>query len=349
MTNANATVTTTTINVPSGEYLILPSGACGFNILGEITNAPVFTTNLVSTATNANGFVDTVSTVTSFTPHQFLVQPINCTNTAFSTGLYEGIEKVQFVRADFDSLLGQFFQPVTNNYTMTTITNSQAVVQRFQRIVTVPDILLTAQNDVAANLFDGTVTRTAMPFDMDNVGAGLAGPGTINPRATISYNKIGDAFQNGYAFSGAATNAYFENSQMPVLQWASFDASTNDPVLYPNGTSIANLQNQVLIQVTPPPPTLPDGTNGVAYPAQTFTAAGGAFSPPYTWALASGSQPMPSGLYFTNSAPGVPNDTIAGTPANNPTGPFGAPFDFTVQLTDSLGRSVNWNYTITIH
>ena len=71
VTNANATFTTTTLNVPSGEYLILPSGACGFNILGEITNAPVFTTNLVSTATNANGFVDTVSTVPPSRPTSF--------------------------------------------------------------------------------------------------------------------------------------------------------------------------------------------------------------------------------------------------------------------------------------
>ena len=43
------------------------------------------------------------------------------------------------------------------------------------------------------------------------------------------------------------------------------------------------------------------------------------------------------GIILYQLGAGVPNDTIAGTPANNPTGPFGAPFDFTVQLTDSLG------------
>ncbi len=349
VTNANVTTSTTTVNVPSGEYLVLPAGACGFNILGEITNAPVITTNFVSTATNGNGFVDTISTVTSFTPHQFLVQPINCTETPFSTGLYEGIQRVQFVRANFDSLLGRFFQPFTNSYTMTIITNGTATVQKFQRVVSAPDILLTAQNE-ATGVSDLTVTRT-MTFDMDNAGTGLAGPGTINPRSTLIYNKVGDAFQNGYEiFNVLNTNADVqEASQMPVLQWASFDASTNDPVLYPNGTSIANLQSQVLVQVSPPPPALPDGTNGMVYPAQTFTATGGAFTPPYTWGLAPGSQPLPSGLSWMSSVPGGPTDTISGTPAGNPTGPAGAPFDFTVQLTDSLGRSVNWNYTITIH
>jgi hypothetical protein len=336
-TNANYTYSTTTINVPSGEYLILPAGACGFKILSELPLPTVYTTNLISTATNANGFVDTVSTVTSFTPHQFLVQPIDCTSTPFSTGLYEGIEGVQFAKANYDSLLGQFFQPVTNNYTMTMITNSQTVVQKFQRIATAPDILLTAADDIGGNTFNGTVTRN-ITLDQDNIGAGLAGPGTINPRTTISYNKVGSAFENGYFLTALDTNAFLlEANQMPVLQWASFGASTNDPVLYPDGTSIANLESQVLIQVTPPPPTLPDGTNGAAYPATPFSAAGGAFTPPYTWGLVSGLGAPPPGLSLSGSG------IFSGTPTQAGT------FDFTVQLTDSLGRSVNWNYTITIH
>jgi len=334
----NSTVSTATVSVPSGEYLILPPGACGFNILAEITNPPVFTTNIISSATNSNGFVDTVAQVTSFTPHQFLVQPINCTSTPFSTGLYEGIEKVQFVRADFDSLLGQFFQPVTNNYTMTMITNSQTVVQNFQRIATAPDILFSASDFIAANTFDGTVTRN-VTFDQDNNLAGLAGPGTINPRTTFSYNKVGDAFENGFIFTGfLSTNLFVqEASQIQVVQWASFDFSTNDPVLYPNGSSILNLESQVLVQVSPPPPTLPDGTNGVPYAAINFTASGGAFSPSFTWTLVPGLGGLPPGLSLSGGG------TLSGTPTQSGT------FDFNIQLTDKLGRTVNWFYSITIH
>jgi len=344
----NSTTTTTTINVPSGEYLILPPGACGFKILNELALPPVLTTNFISSATNGNGFVDTISTVTSFTPHRFVVQPINCTSTPFSRGLYEGIETVQFVKANFDSLLGQFFQPVTNNYTMTVITNSQTVVQKFQRIATAPDILLSAADDIAANTFDGSVVRN-ITFNQDNVldangVAGglatptLAGPGTINPRTTIIYNKVGSAFENGYFLTALNTNVFVqEANHVPVLQWASFDASTNDPVLYPNGTSIANLQSQVLVQISPPPPTLPDGTNNAPYPAQTFTATGGAFTTPYTWALVSGLGGLPPGMSLSGDG------TLSGTPTQAGT------FDFTIQLTDSLGRSVNWNYTINIH
>src|SRR6202034_2438902 len=92
--------------------------------------------------TNAAGFVGSESIVTLFTNRTFVVRPIVC--AAASTALYEGIQKIQFVRADFDSLLGRLFQPITSDYTMTTVTNSRTQMQRFQRVVTAPDILLSA-------------------------------------------------------------------------------------------------------------------------------------------------------------------------------------------------------------
>jgi hypothetical protein len=355
------------VDLPTGDFFIIPANWCSFSIVATLltnvsyaTNFSIATATTILTITNTiytNG-ISTNSTVSvstnvqqysvsiyaSSTNHTFLIQPEACSLVPFATGLRPGIERVQFVKASYDSLLGRTFQPITNYYTMQLINNSQVVTQFFQRVVLAPDILLTAANDIAANTFDGSIVRNIV-FDEDNIGAGLAGPGTINPRTTISYNKVGNAYENGFPFTALGTNVFvLEASQMPVLQWASFDASTNDPVVYPDGDSIANMEKQVLIQVLPPPPTLPDGATNAAY-ASTFSVAngtGGAFTPPFTWGLASGS--LPAGLYWTNSLPGAPNDTIAGTP------PLQAgTFDFTVQLTDSLGRSVNWNYTITIH
>ena len=69
---------------------------------------------------------------------------MTCTQSGPPTELLQGIDKIKYVKSSFDSLLGQFFQPITNNYTLTTVTNSQAIMQRFQRIVTQPDILFTA-------------------------------------------------------------------------------------------------------------------------------------------------------------------------------------------------------------
>jgi hypothetical protein len=329
VTSKNITLT----NTISGEYLILPPGQCGWQIVSVLLTNVLRETNIIASATNTAGFVATESIVTLFTNHTFVVRPIVCAGTG--TGLYEGIEKVQFVRADFDSLLGQFFQPITTDYNMVGITNSRIVVQGFQRVVTAPDILLTAADDIAANTFDGTVTRN-INFDEGNVLPGLAGPGVINSPTTISYNKVGDAFENSYDFTAALnTNVFLtEASQLQDLQWASFDDSTNDPVVYPNGTSIANLQNQVLVQISPA--SLPDAAAGAFY-TQTLTATGGAFSQPFTWS-ASG---LPSGLSMTSNSDST--GTLSGTPTQSGT------FDIVIQLTDSLGRSVTWNYTINVY
>ena len=173
---------------------------------------------------------------------------------------------------------------------------------------------------------------------------GLAGPGVINTPTTITYDKVGPVFFNG-PLSEFLTNAFLNESTQTgnftngLLAWASFDSSTNGPILYPDGTSLLNFENEVLIQISPA--SLPDGTNNVAYPATTFTTTGGAaFSPPFTWTVLA-STPLPQGLMLS------PTGTISGTPTNNPAGTF----DFTIQMNDSLTppRTVQWNYSITIH
>jgi hypothetical protein len=98
---------------------------------------------------------------------------------------------------------------------------------------------------------------------------------------------------------------------------------------------------------SPAPNLCPSGSAGVFY-SQTLTVSGGL--PPYTWAVAAGSNPLPSGLSLdpatcTNSSGSC---VISGTPTTN-----GAPTTFTMQVTDSetspgvpaVGSS---NFTITI-
>jgi hypothetical protein len=344
------TKTTTTkltlTNSMSGEYLVIPAGDCGLEIVSTLltnvvatTNFLTIATNFTTTTTNGNGLVGSVSIVTLFTNHTFLVRPIVCAGTG--TGLYEGIQKVQFVRADFDSLLGQTFQPITTNYTMTTITHGQTQLQRFQRVVTAPDILFTADDQASPNdpvphpLFGVSGVTRNINFDQGNILADEAGPGVINSPTTISFDKVGDVFENGsLALFELTTNAFLnELTGAPLLTWGSFDDSTNDPVIYPNGTSIANLENEVLIQVSPT--SLSDAAAGAFY-TQTFSATGGGFSEPFTWS-ASG---LPPGLSMTTNPDGT--GTLSGTPTESGT------FDITIELTDSLSRSVQWNYTINI-
>ncbi len=67
-------------------------------------------------------------------------------------------------------------------------------------------------------------------------------------------------------------------------------------------------------------PSLPNGPIGAAY-SQTLAASGG--TPPYTWAILSGS--LPAGLSLDPKS-----GTLSGTPSGSP-----ATFTFTVQVTDS--------------
>jgi hypothetical protein len=334
-------------NAASGEYLTLPTttNQCGWNIISLIATNVVVNTNVITlatntTTTNAVGFVGSVSVVTYFTNHTFLVQPINCLASATNPpGLYEGIGQVQFVEADYDSLLGQFFRPVTNNYTMTMVTNSQTVVQHFRRVVTAPDFLFTAVDSGTAPLL---VTRN-LNFNQANILAGLAGPGTIEPSTTITLNKSGPLYFNATADTLDGTPYFTELPGSDILDlfyssdyflWASYDGTTNDPVVYPNGTSIQNLENQALIRLYPA--ALPGGFSDVAYGPVTISAAGGAFTQPYTWSAAG----LPSGLTLVFNADSTA--ALSGTPTQSGT------FDFTLTLTDYVGRSVQWGKTITI-
>lgn len=329
------TVATVATNVPSGDFFIVPAGwTCGFAIQQVVKTNQVGTTNTVVTqvppgVTNI-GQQYSITTISTYTNHVLLIQPYICQLAADPAALRQGVERIQFVRANFDSLIGQFFQPITNTYTMIRVTNSQPVTETLQRIITRPDILMTADNQIAGNTFNGSVTRN-IAFDTANVLPNLAGPGVINSPVTFSYNKIGDAFRNGPIVLLGSTNAILSQlTHYPTLAWGSFDSSTNDPVVYPNGTSIQNLENQILVQLAPA--SLADGTVGVAYPATTFTATGGSFTPPFTWQAAG----LPAGMTMSSGG------TISGTPQQSGT------YNVTIQLTDSNSRSVHWNYSINI-
>ena len=307
-------------------------------ILQDLLDTATATTNLIVVASNSAGLFFSQSSVSFSNSSALIVEPIVCGavsgggTTTNSPGLYEGIGDIQFVKTTFDSLIGNFWQPVTNTYTQVLIINSKPVKQTFQRVVTQPDLLFTAADLLpgpgAVNTLNPRYSRN-INFDMSNIGTGLAGPGVITNPTTITFNKVGPVYFNigpgGLFQANGIVDSFFV--------WGSFDGSTNDPVVYPDGTSLANLASQVLVQISPV--TLPTGTNGMAYPATTFVATGGAFSAPFTWSLSSGGLPL--GLTLSSTG------TISGKPTQTGT------FDFTLQMTDSLSRSVSWSYSITIN
>jgi putative Ig domain-containing protein/matrixin/Ig-like domain-containing protein/S-layer family protein len=79
--------------------------------------------------------------------------------------------------------------------------------------------------------------------------------------------------------------------------------------------------------------SLPGGTSGTSY-SQTLAASGG--TPPYTWALAAGSGPLPSGLSLSGGG------VISGTPTTTGT------FNFTVQVADTASATAQKALSIAV-
>src|SRR5207244_4323287 len=121
-----------------------------------------------------------------------------------SIALRQGIEHVQFVRRDFDSLLGQFYNPITNFYTLNVITNNTLHKQRVRRFVRAPDMLFSA-----ADLIPGPAATPAVwndftrnvNFNANNAYPGLAGPGTIETSSTLTFNKNGPLIYTSVPFT----------------------------------------------------------------------------------------------------------------------------------------------------
>ena len=359
ITNYQAIVTTN----PSGDFYTVPNfgtNLCGSGIIYTGLTSVIYATNLVTsintnlvTATNIEIFSVTQSVISAYTSHTFVAYPVNCGQTAGATGLYQGINKMQFIRVDYDSLLSQTFTPITNGFSMVAVTNSQLHTQHFDRTVTVPDVLFDAEDlaDGNGGLPTESIALIGVPnYDQGNILPGLAGPGVINPTTAFVFNKVGNLYLNGsLAIYAQTTNAFLnQTTQYPLLAYGSFDGTTNPPVIYPNGTSIVNLQNQLLLQITPT--SLPNGTNGAPYlsggsPVQfSLSGGGGAFdlTDPFTWTSTGPplGGPVTTGLPpgLTLSAAGV----LAGTPTQSGT------YDFVLIFTDYYSHSVQWNYTITI-
>jgi hypothetical protein len=331
----NTTAKTMLTNIVSGDFYILPATNCGVQILSNVLTTAIGVTNTLIVAnvpTNAGSgtFLSSRTFINWFTNHNLAISPVLCSTN--EPGLRRGVEKLTFVKTAYDSLLGQSYTPQTNYFTMTMVTNSTNWVQTYQRVVNTPDFVFSAA-DMAPGPADPINTwadwRRNVNWNTNHILPGLAGAGTIDPPTQITFNKVGPIYYNA-----ATTNGSFLDQASSFLLWdiwGSFDDSTNAPVVYPNGTSIAFLESQMMMQVTSVTP--PSGKAGTAYSTQ-LTGTGG--SPPYTWSLAPNSPALPPGLVL------APNGTLSGTPAASGIS------SFFVQMTGTNGGFTVWQVTITV-
>jgi hypothetical protein len=333
----NTTTKTLLTNIVSGDFYILPPTNCGVQILSNVLTTAIGFTNIlivtnVPTTNVASGtYLLSRTYINWFTNHSLAYYPVECVSN--SIALRQGIRKITFIRENFDSRLGQFYSPVTNNYILTAVTNNMLFPQTVQRVVTQPDILFSAADLAGGFPAITTVLRSAPAFDLTGELPNLAGPGNLRGPVSFQFNKVGPTYLNGiYPMFVDESGALLD------FVWASYDATTNDPVIYPSGASIANLENQVLIQISPP--YLPNGTNGMPYRAQLQTSAATPnWQAPFQWSLAPASPALPPGLSV--SAAGL----ISGTPVYKALVPQ---YNFVIQATDAVGRIAQQSYIINV-
>jgi hypothetical protein len=340
-------LTLTYKNVPSGSFYIVPllgTNRCPADILFTLQKSVVYTTNfLTGASTNVVTTSNTTTTgysqslITWYTNFIYVTLPVTCTEAPAPAGNYQGIGKVNFVRVDYDSLVGaSAWPPQTNSYNMVIYNHGQYSVQHFDRVVTAPEILLTSSDQAGANTFNGTVFRS-INFDQSQVPGGQAGPGVITPGTVFNYNQVGPTFRNGYfanPFLSTIPTVLDETTQIPTAAWASFDDSTNAPVIYPADINLGNLASQTLTQISPL--ALDNGTNNVPYGPVFFTITTTLFTPPFTWSATD----LPPGLTMD------PTGILSGTPIQQ--APNALVYDIVLTMTDSQNKSMQWTYPIVI-
>ena len=180
-------------------------------------------------------------------------------NNFVNIALRAGINRVTFVRANYNSLFG-IFEPFTNSWTDTYVTNRQVFNQRLSRPQLIPDILFDASDLQGPDDNGGALPVWAVGFQpwvnnqgingIDNASEPLRGdlgPGVIDPAVAanlpallFTFNSVGPIFFNQADFFVSEVNS------LHFFLWGSFDGSTNEPVVYPISTSIQQVEAQVL-------------------------------------------------------------------------------------------------------
>ncbi|HEX4264380.1 MAG TPA: hypothetical protein VH597_08575 [Verrucomicrobiae bacterium] len=144
-----------------------------------------------------------------------------------NVALRAGIDKITFIRQDYDPLLERAYVPVTNQFADTYLTNNTIMHQQLERIVSTPDIIFTVSN--VWNNWGYQSTCTSNWLNNANLAGnpGAPGPGIIRPPINI-------AFEPNVAATIFTGDFQPENtSSISQVRWGSFDNSTNSPVVYP--------------------------------------------------------------------------------------------------------------------
>ncbi len=145
-----------------------------------------------------------------------------------------GVDKLTFMRRDYNNFTGQFFTPYTNQFADYFLYNNTIVTQQLERVITTPDILFTAGNSGEGIVTNAFITRTGTTNWLNCAfPPGPTGPGIIRPNIRLTYSKPVETFITW------DTNPNGADGYLNL--WGTFDNSTNEPVHYPLGADANDL------------------------------------------------------------------------------------------------------------
>ncbi len=169
--------------------------------------------------------------------------PVGGGSNYVDQALRPGVDKITFVEGKYDSAFGSFIT-ITNTLTDYYVTNFHQIKQQIRRTLVQPDIIFTAGDLNATFSVGRTVSR--INNDALNGQIVLAGPGVIAPPFFLTFNKVGPFLVNVDFTDPNVIDQMFEESALQGFVWGSFDGTTNAPIIYPEGASMEELENQVL-------------------------------------------------------------------------------------------------------
>jgi hypothetical protein len=230
-------------------------------------------------ADNFNNEVLDGESIPGTTSSGFQIVNLNETNnvTTNFAGIFGGVEKITFVKVAYNSLISTNFNPIVYHYNIPFITNGQLVSLPITRTVVAPDIIFAAADlvetaNTPANDLGYTRSVLFLSNNIVSPGGGDIAAGVIAPQMNVVLNKVGAIYFN-------SSPAFLDQNtpvEYPIFIWGSFDGSTNAPVVFPTGSSINALEEQIMSGAGN---TLPPGTwNPVSF-TNVATNATSSFNP----------------------------------------------------------------------
>lgn len=258
LVEVGSSIFSTDPSLSSGHFLrgLTRDDAGGLRFLLTPANIAVesLLTN-VNLFTNTSPWTVVVGTNTTVPTNIFNIPGIstgtNATNN-IRAGLRGGVDKITFQRVNFDSLLGPGFFAMTNRYDDIVTTNGVRYRRKVERVLTAPDFVLVAEDlgliQGVPNTFRRTGTAGWVNNNLLNGRGTQNGPGLISPPIQLSFTD------NAPFYTQSGVDAIGSEQDVPFV-WATFDGSTNAPIIYP--AFLNYTAEQISEQVFGPSPEFP--------------------------------------------------------------------------------------------